>query len=57
MAEAANKEPQGVYTVGRTLNRDHVLLLDEHFNRLEHSAQLEGINAHLDRAKLRQALR
>jgi branched-chain amino acid aminotransferase len=57
MADAANKEPQGVYTVGRTLKRDHVLLLDEHFNRLERSAQLEGINAHLDRVKLRQAIR
>jgi branched-chain amino acid aminotransferase len=57
MADAANKEPQGVYTVGRTLNRDQVLLINEHFNRLERSAQLENINAHLDRPKLRQALR
>jgi branched-chain amino acid aminotransferase len=57
LADAAAKEPQGVYTVGRTYDRDHVLLLDQHFDRLERSARLEGIPVALDRAAVRKALR
>jgi branched-subunit amino acid aminotransferase/4-amino-4-deoxychorismate lyase len=57
MAEAATKEPQGVYTVARTFERDKALLLDDHLDRLERSAQLEGIAVKLDRAALRAALR
>lgn len=57
MAEAATKEPQGVYTVARTFDRDKALLLDDHLARLENSAQLEGIAVKLDRPVLRAALR
>lgn len=57
LADAAPKEPDGVYTVGRTFNRICTLLLDAHLDRLEESARLEGISVRLDRAALRRALR
>ncbi len=57
LADAVSKEPGGVYTVGRTYERDRVLLFDEHLDRLESSALLEGITVHLDRLALRQAMR
>ncbi|MCB9438249.1 MAG: aminotransferase class IV [Anaerolineales bacterium] len=54
---AAPFEPDGIYTVASTFNRDHVLLLDAHLDRMEESARLEGIALHLDRTALRSALR
>lgn len=57
LAEVAAKEPNGVYTVGRTFRRDHTLLLDDHLDRLEQSAHLVGITIRLDRPALRKALR
>jgi branched-subunit amino acid aminotransferase/4-amino-4-deoxychorismate lyase len=57
LAEAALFEPDGVYTVARTFEGSKALLLDEHLNRLEQSAALEGIPLRLDRAALRGALR
>ena len=57
LADAATREPQGVYTAGRTFRRHHALLLDEHFDRLEKSARLVDMTIHLDRAVLRKALR
>ncbi|MEP7287581.1 MAG: aminotransferase class IV [Chloroflexota bacterium] len=57
LAEAASKEPSGVYTVARTFDHDKALLLDDHLDRLERSAQLEGIAVKLDRSALRAALR
>src|SRR5215813_10029202 len=57
LADAVSKEPQGVYTVGRTYQHDHVLLFDKHLDRLEDSARLESIPAHLDRVALRKAMR
>src|SRR5258708_30358079 len=57
LAEAASREPQGVYTVARTFKRDQALLLDDHLDRLEQSAQLEGISVRLNRPALRAALR
>lgn len=57
LAEAAKLEPQGVYTLARTFHRDRVLLLDEHFDRLERSARLEGVPVRIDRPALRSALR
>jgi branched-chain amino acid aminotransferase len=57
LAEAATKEPQGVYTVGRTFRHDQVVLFEEHLNRLERSAQLEHMSLRLDRVALRRALR
>jgi branched-chain amino acid aminotransferase len=56
-ADAASKDPLGVYTIGRTYQRDQVLLFDDHLDRLEGSARLEGIPARLDRPALRRALR
>jgi branched-chain amino acid aminotransferase len=57
LAEAANFEPPGVYTVGRTFKRTHTLLFDEHVARLEESARLENIPLRLDRKALRRAMR
>ncbi len=57
LADAAMKEPAGVYTVARTYERNKALLLDAHLDRLERSAQLEGISVTLDRIALRDALR
>jgi branched-chain amino acid aminotransferase len=57
LAEAAEKEPQGVYTVTRTYHRDQVLLFDQHLDRLERSASLEHISCKLDRPAIRKALR
>src|SRR5260370_42005500 len=57
LAEAATKEPQGVYTLARTYNRTGALLLDDHLDRLERSAQLLGIALRLDRPALTSALR
>src|SRR5579859_4847482 len=54
--DAAEHEPQGVYTVARTYKRDHVLLFNDHLDRLEQSARLIGLDITLDRAALRQAL-
>ncbi len=57
LADAASKEPQGVYTAGRTYQHDKVLLFDEHMDRLERSARLEGITIKVDRPALRAALK
>lgn len=56
-AEAAVHDPLGVYTIGRTYQRDKVLLIDDHLDRLEESARLEQISVKLDRPALRKALR
>lgn len=57
LAEAAPHEPEGVYTITRTYQRDKALLLDAHLDRLEESARLENIPLTLDRPALRAALR
>lgn len=57
IAEAAKLEPSGVYTVSRTYDTDKVILLDAHFDRLEESANLEGIPLHLNRPALRASVR
>lgn len=57
LSEAVAHEPQGVYTVARTFHGDHALLFDAHLDRLEQSADLQGIPLKLDRARLRGALR
>ncbi|MFP4323215.1 MAG: aminotransferase class IV, partial [Anaerolineales bacterium] len=55
--DAAQHEPDGVYTVTRTFERDKALYLDAHLDRLEDSAQQEHIALTLDRGALRAALR
>jgi branched-chain amino acid aminotransferase len=57
LADAAAKEPDGIYTLARTFKRDQVLLLDDHLNRLEQSAALVGLAINLDRPALRRAIR
>lgn len=57
LSEAETFEPSGVYTTGRTFNRVYALMFDEHLNRLEESARLAGIAAHIERSVLRRALR
>lgn len=49
--------PQGVYTTLRTYQRDKVLHLEEHFERLCESARLAGVEINLDRWKLRELIR
>ncbi len=56
LAEAATKEPNGVYTLARTYRRDHALLFDDHIDRLEESARLMGLHVTIDRPALRRAL-
>lgn len=58
LADAARYEPDdGVYTVTNTYNTDRVLQFDAHLDRLEDSARRAGIALHLDRLRLRHALR
>ncbi len=57
LADAAPHEPEGVYTVTRTFEGHKTLYLDAHLDRLEDSAQREGIPLHLARGALRAALR
>jgi branched-chain amino acid aminotransferase len=57
IAEAAQLEPEGVYTVARTYHGDQVVLLDAHLNRLERSAYEEHVPVRLDRPALRHGLR
>jgi branched-chain amino acid aminotransferase len=51
------QEPDGIYTITRTYHSNQVVMLDAHMDRLEQSAQLEGIELELDRAWLRSGLR
>jgi branched-subunit amino acid aminotransferase/4-amino-4-deoxychorismate lyase len=57
LAAAVAHEPRGVYTVARTFHADHALLFDAHLDRLEESARLVDIPLHLDRDRLRAAMR
>ncbi|HLV35533.1 MAG TPA: aminotransferase class IV [Spirillospora sp.] len=57
LRDAAQYEPDGIYTVTNTYNTFQTLKLDAHLDRLEDSAAREGIPLKLDRARLRQALR
>ena len=58
LREAANYEPRrGVYTVSNSYNCTQVLLLDAHLDRLEDSANREGIPLRYNRRRLRYALR
>ena len=57
LQQAAQDEPDGVYTVSNTQQGQRVLLLDAHLDRLEESAAREGFALQLPRARLRQALR
>ena len=57
LQEAAQFEPDGIYTVTNTFNTNQVLKLDAHLDRLEDSSQREAIPLSLDRQQLRQALR
>lgn len=57
LSEAAQYEPEGIYTVTNTYNTFQTLKLDAHLDRMEDSAQRENIALRLDRARLRQALR
>jgi branched-chain amino acid aminotransferase len=56
LRQAALMEPPGVYTVARTYQRERVVLLDAHFDRLEESARLVGVELQLDRPALRRGL-
>lgn len=57
LADAVRYEPEGIYTVTNTYNTFDTLKLDAHLDRMEDSAQREGIPLELDRPRLRAALR
>jgi branched-chain amino acid aminotransferase len=57
LQDLAAIEPEGVYTIIRTFQGDRTVLLEAHFDRLEESARLEGLELTLDRVRLRQGLR
>ena len=57
LQQAADSEPEGVYTVSNTQQGHRVLFLDAHLDRLEESAAREGFPLYLPRARLRHALR
>lgn len=57
LADAANHEPEGIYTITNTHDTFKVLKLDAHLDRLEDSARRENIPLSLDRPRLRAALR
>jgi branched-chain amino acid aminotransferase len=58
-AQISNQLPEGVYTTFRTYERDKALRLEDHFQRLEHSAALMQANItplSLPRKRLRISL-
>lgn len=57
LRDAAQFEPDGIYTVTNTYNTFQTLKLDAHLDRMEDSAAREGIALKLDRARLRRTLR
>ena len=57
LQQAADGEPEGVYTVSNTQRGRRVLHLDAHLDRLEDSARREGFPLKLERGRLRLALR
>ena len=52
-----NQLPGGAYTTLRTFHGNQALCLEDHFQRLEHTAFLVGKPLHLAREVVRQALR
>ncbi len=58
LADAAQYEPDdGIYTVANTFNTYDTLKLNAHFDRMEDSAKRQNIPLHLDRQRVRDALR
>ncbi|MBN1964793.1 MAG: aminotransferase class IV family protein [Anaerolineae bacterium] len=57
LADAAQYEPPGVYTVTRTYHRTSALKFSRHLKRLEQSARLREIDLTLDRAAWQDGLR
>jgi branched-chain amino acid aminotransferase len=54
---AALQLPGGAYTTFRTFRHFHVLLMIDHFERLEETARLVGLPVRLNRERIRMALR
>lgn len=57
LVDAAQHEPEGVYTITNTYPGLRVLQMDPHLTRLEDSARREGIPLIVDRPRVRAALR
>jgi branched-chain amino acid aminotransferase len=55
--EASRQLPGGVYTTFRTYQKNYVLHLFDHFERLENSAKLTGFPIQLDTLRVRRELR
>ena len=55
--EAIAMEPDGIYDVTRIYAGGRVLLLDAHFDRIDHSAKLENIPMQVDRPATRKAIK
>lgn len=55
--EAVAMEPDGIYDVTRIYTGGKALLLDAHFDRIDHSAKLERIPMQVDRLATRKAVK
>ncbi|HEX2979065.1 MAG TPA: aminotransferase class IV [Anaerolineaceae bacterium] len=55
--QVSRRLPGGAYTTLRTFAENRVILLENHFNRLEESARLTGVPISLQRDALRQGIR
>ncbi len=57
LREAIAMEPDGIYDVTRIYTGGEALLLDAHFDRIDHSAKLENIPMQVDRPATRRAVK
>lgn len=57
LADAVQFEPEGIYTITNTYHSTQVLKFDSHLDRMEDSAQREGIALKMNRQHLRGGLR
>lgn len=55
--EGSNRFSAGIYTTFRTYQHEKALRLEDHFDRLERSAQLQGRPMTVDRGSLQSAIR
>jgi branched-chain amino acid aminotransferase len=57
MNEVSHRLPGGGYTTFRTFGQNKVMRMEDHFRRLEETAELAGAPARLDREQVRAGLR
>lgn len=57
LSDVARLEPDGIYDVARIFPGCQAVLLDSHFNRMERSLAMLGLDIDLDRPRLRESIR